>query len=168
MLDIKPAINGEVYEFGVYQGITFRRLCRNYPKQTVVGFDSFEGLPEYWDGNGGMEAGHFKTRVPPRPSNGRYVIGSFSFTVPGFFREVHPLTVASFVHIDCDLYSSAFIALINLRPYLVKGSLILFDEFFGNKNWLTTGEAKALYNSGINCEPTHICETGQQVLFRCL
>jgi len=49
------------YEFGVAQGdmIRFWSSKNTHPESLFIGFDSFEGLPESWEG---MKAGHFDTK----------------------------------------------------------------------------------------------------------
>ena len=34
------------------------------------------------------------------------------------------------VHFDADLYSSTIVPLVHLQPFLAKGSLLVFDEFY--------------------------------------
>lgn len=48
-------------EFGVYQGESIRKWCglNNNPESRFIGFDSFEGLPENWEGK--CDAGTFST-----------------------------------------------------------------------------------------------------------
>ena len=44
---------------------------------------------------------------------------------------------------DLDLYGSTKFTLERIKPYLVKGSIILFDELYNYINW-KEGEYKAL------------------------
>jgi len=39
-------------EFGVATGATLRKIATSFPSRSVYGFDSFEGLPEDWRGDG--------------------------------------------------------------------------------------------------------------------
>ena len=90
-------------EFGVFSGETIRFIARHF-KGPVYGFDSFEGLPEDW--RPGVEKGHFKMAALPKvPANVELIKGWFNETLPGFIAR-HP-GPASFLHIDCDLYSSS-------------------------------------------------------------
>ena len=36
---------------------------------------------------------------------------------------------------DMDTYESTKFALVKIKPFLKKGSVILFDEFYGYPNW---------------------------------
>jgi len=49
----------------------------------------------------------------------------------------------NFVHIDLDTYESSKFVLENLKPYLSKGCIILFDELYNFSGW-DVGEYKAL------------------------
>lgn len=113
-------------EFGVYEGGTINFLASLRPDVTLWGFDSFEGLPEQW--NGVVPKGHFNLggNLPPVASNVRLVKGWFDQTLPGFLRE-HSEQIA-FLHIDSDLYSSARTVLTHCAPRLRSGSIIVFDE----------------------------------------
>jgi hypothetical protein len=84
-------------------------------------FDSFEGLPEDWNGN---KAGSHKAEAVPEWDDPRIE------TVPGWFEDTLPVDeVLGFVHIDCDLYSSTKTVLERIN--VVPGTVILFDELFG-------------------------------------
>jgi hypothetical protein len=92
----------------------------------LYGFDSFEGLPERWNG---FPAGTFATGARPDLPNTQLVVGRFEDTLPGFV-QAHPEHV-SFLHIDCDLYSSTRTVLTAFADRIVPGTVILFDEIFG-------------------------------------
>ena len=116
-------------EFGVYRGETLHEIAAMAPT-TVYGFDSFEGLPDYW--GPGHPRGTFAVRgqFMPMPKNVELVPGLFEKTVPAFLgirAEQH----ATFVHVDCDLYSSARTVLRYLQGFLREGSVMVFDEFCG-------------------------------------
>ena len=116
-------------EFGVYEGYTLRRWSRllENPLSSLHGFDSFEGLPEDWDElrpRGTFDvAGVIPQYEDPRVSLHR---GWFSDTLPRFALPEHERLV---IHIDADLYSSARFVLDTLRPAIVPGTVIIFDEF---------------------------------------
>ncbi|MFT3928101.1 MAG: class I SAM-dependent methyltransferase [Myxococcales bacterium] len=121
------ALDGFFAEFGVYHGGTINIISSLVPDREVHGFDSFEGLPESWRDCG---KGAFSTAgaLPQVGENVRLHVGWFDQTLLPFLDQV--AAPAAFVHIDSDLYSSAKFVLNALRPRLVKGSVILFDEFF--------------------------------------
>jgi hypothetical protein len=57
------------------------------------------------------------------------------------FLQIQQQPVA-FVHLDADLYSSTKTVLEAISPYLQPGTLLLFDEYFGQIGW-REGEHKA-------------------------
>ena len=76
------------------------------------------------------------------PPNVHCHVGLFDETLSAFLRELPPTTPASFVHVDCDLYSSTKTVLDNLAPRVVPGTVIVFDEYVMYPGW-RTGEYKA-------------------------
>eukprot|EP00913_Durusdinium_trenchii_P011152 g10474.t1 len=139
-------------EFGVHRGTTVNIVAR-YADQPVYGFDSFEGLPEHW--REGKQRGRYTTNghFPDVADNVELIAGWFDETLPEFL-ESHT-DPAAFVHIDCDLYSSAKCVLDLLRDRLVPGSVIVFDELFNYPGY-ERHEIKAFYEflneTGIECE----------------
>lgn len=122
---LNAAKRGTALEFGVAGGHTLRRIVEAMPAGSrVVGFDSFDGLPEDW--REGFAAGTFRT-VPPVVLGAELVAGLYADTLPGW--EV-PDDI-TLVHIDCDLYSSTRTVLEHIGPHLAPGCLIVFDEFHG-------------------------------------
>lgn len=126
--------DGPVLEFGVRHGVSTRVLA-GAVDAPVHAFDSFEGLPEVWQG---QAAGAFSTQgeLPDfSDSPGRVVfhVGRFEATLP---RAIHQLQSAPrLVHIDSDLYSSAQAVLARLGPHLTCGCVLVFDEYVGNATW---------------------------------
>lgn len=49
---------------------------------------------------------------------------------------------AALVHMDCNLYSSIQSVLSFIRPHLVTGSVVWFDDYLMNEGW-TLNEHKA-------------------------
>jgi hypothetical protein len=134
----KAQTDGLFMEFGVWQGATVNFIAEQVPANTVHGFDSFEGLPEFW-----AEITHV----------GRYDKGSFDMLGqlpdvrqnvvlhPGWFEKSLPNFVeyyqgdVSFLHVDCDLYSSAKTIFDYLGDRIKPGTVIVFDEYFNYPSW---------------------------------
>ncbi len=116
-------------EFGVHRGESMRlwSTLLRHPQARLVGFDSFEGLPEDWtavDGRGTFSTdGVAPVLDDPRVS---FVRGWFSETVPNFVVPTHERLV---LHLDADLYSSTITVLTALAEHIVPGTYLLFDEF---------------------------------------
>jgi hypothetical protein len=118
--------DGIALEFGVGRGGSLRTIAEHMP---VIGFDSFEGLPEDWRDE--FKRGHFKC-TPPRNIPGAVLrIGLFADTLPTFEFDVYSIGL---VHIDCDLYSSTATVLKYLGPHLRSGCYVVFDEWHGFDN----------------------------------
>ncbi|MBB2963090.1 class I SAM-dependent methyltransferase [Methylobacterium sp. R2-1] len=124
---------GLVLEFGVFSGRTISQIANKRPSSKVFGFDSFEGLPEDWVGS--FTKGSFAIgRLPDVPGNVDLVPGWFDRTLPSFC-DNHRGSKISFLHVDCDLYSSTQTIFANLNEMIVPGTIILFDEYFNYPNW---------------------------------
>ena len=61
--------------------------------------------------------------------------------MPIFLKEKNPKI--NFIHIDVDTYETSKFILDSIKPYLVKGAIILFDELYNFEGW-DIGEYKAL------------------------
>jgi hypothetical protein len=133
LLDLALAqapLTGLRLEFGVFQGESINWIARA-SDAPVHGFDSFQGLPEFWKPlpvtqKSGFDVGG---RLPPVAPNVTLHRGWFHETLPPFVRE-HPEAVA-FLHVDCDLYSSTRTVFDHLTDRLQTGTVIVFDEFCG-------------------------------------
>ena len=123
-------------EFGVYSGYSLGIIAEHMP---VIGFDSFEGLPEDW--RPGFPKETFGIGV--NPEDGRSIqdvlmMGPNRMIVSGWFEDTVPKVPfphLSLVHIDCDLYSSTVTALNGVLPYIHAGTVIVFDEYHGYPGW---------------------------------
>jgi hypothetical protein len=150
-------------EFGVFEGKSMRWWSRNLsePGAKLVGFDSFEGLPEDWGPRN--PAGTFKTDGPPHIDDSRvsFQVGWFEETLPRFTVPEHDQMV---LNVDCDLYSSASTVLRWVEPYLRPGTFIYFDEFPDRDH-----EMKAFYElcarSSLRFKPVAIANGGSNWLF---
>ena len=137
-----------VVELGVWRGDTLRRIAEAARGHEVYGFDSFYGLPEDFAG-GQFQRGAFSTNgiPPPRlPINVEVRPGWFNTSIKKFVDELKSVNAhVSFVHVDCDLYSSAKEALTLLMPVLSPLAVLQFDQFFGYPGW-QAGEASAWWD----------------------
>jgi len=162
---VKPEARGLICEFGVWRGTTVNFIASLTP-QMVYGFDSFEGLPEDW--RDGFKKGRFRvSRLPKVPSNVQLIKGWFHETLPGFLAEHKEPAI--FLHVDCDLYSSARTVLELLRDRIQPGTVIVFDEFFNYPGW-QQGEYKAFNEfmavKGQRFEWLGYCRYHEQVALR--
>jgi hypothetical protein len=140
-------IKGMWMEFGVGMGSTIEFISNNNISVNVIGFDSFEGLPEEWKMSDTLTypKGRYSlngTLPPVKSSNVEFITGYFSDTLPYFLqKQTEP---CAFVHIDCDLYSSTMYVLQTLNKFdkLVSGTVILFDELY-NYQYFQRHEFKA-------------------------
>lgn len=133
-----PNRSGLWMEFGVGAGTTLSFIADHAKDQTIFGFDSFEGLPEEWrmsDERIYPKYKYSRNGVAPslRHDNIKIVPGYFNQSVPKFLEE-HKET-CSFVHIDCDLFSSTMEVFGQLLSgqRIVAGTVVLFDEFHNYK-----------------------------------
>lgn len=119
---------GVALEFGVGSGQSTRLIAEYMP---VIGFDSFEGLPEDW--REGFPAGSFAQSEIPDIPNTQLVVGLFEDTLPGFHLCGRGWSnPVGLVHIDVDLYSSTKTVLDNISlRYLRPGCFVVFDEWHG-------------------------------------
>jgi hypothetical protein len=160
-------IDGLFLEFGVGSGRSINVIASLLDEgRTVYGFDSFEGLPEDW--RAGFPQGRFKVRKPPRVRrNVQLVKGLFQDTLPGFLQKQEGNV--AFLHVDSDLYSSAKTIFDSLDHRIVKGTVIVFDEYFNYFGW-EEHEHKAfrefMASGNRSVEYLGYCKFGQQLAVR--
>lgn len=131
--------NGLYLEFGVFKGETIN-FVSSRTSSVVHGFDSFEGLPEFW--RDGFDKGAFGLDGLPKVNdNVRLYKGWFDESLPLFISQQADSEV-SFLHVDCDLYSSTKTIFEVLANRIVDGTVIVFDEYFNYDGW-ENGEIKA-------------------------
>ena len=128
----RAAGSGLVLEFGVFTGRSIGVIAE-VAGGKVHGFDSFQGLPEDWID--GEAAGSYDSQgqLPEVPDTVELHVGLFDETLPPFLREHSE--PASFVHLDCDLYSSTRTVLDILDRRLMPGTILVFDEYFAYSGW---------------------------------
>lgn len=163
--DIKNnKIEGDIVEFGVFKGAWIEKLWNSCERiglnKKIIGFDSFEGLPEPGEDDYlGWEKGQFAVsynkvcdllKVRER-QNIQLVKGWFSDSFK--LSEIQAIEKICYARIDSDLYQPAVECLEFLKTRLVDGAILVFDDW----SWgLEKGETKALLewlpDSGLQLE----------------
>jgi hypothetical protein len=147
LLSINKAIelngeNGHFLEFGVFDGESINLFSKQI-NNNIYGFDSFEGLKDDWTGHN-LPSGHFdrKGKIPKLKKNVVPVVGWAQDTLPKFIKD-EKISKVSFLHMDLDTYESTKFVLKELKNYLTKNSIIIFDQLYNYPGW-KEGEFKAL------------------------
>jgi len=130
---------GTWLEFGVFKGESLKYISEFAGDAKVYGLDSFQGLSEDWVP--GAEQGAFATTIPDVGPKAELVIGLYNDTLKRF----DPPGPVTFCHVDCDLYSSSKTVLEWLKPRVVPGTVVLFDEILVEP--YSNGEMRALYET---------------------
>ena len=123
------------FEFGVAGGNMIRHWSakQQHPDSLFTGFDSFEGLPESWEGKG---EGHFdqKGNFPQIDDERvRFVKGWFQDSVGAALRDAR-FEGMSVYHLDADLFSSTLFVLFQIHDQLKPGDLLIFDEYSSHEH----------------------------------
>jgi hypothetical protein len=131
-------------EFGVFNGSSINYISQFTP-HTVYGFDSFDGLPEYW--RDGHDKGEFNVDILPAVNDNVVLMkGWFDETLITFINGFRKEKKISFLHLDADLYSSTIFVLNTVKDYLKIGCVIIFDELVNYKGFDgEKGELRAWY-----------------------
>ncbi len=128
-------------EFGVFEGKSLAYWCglNSNPQSRFFGFDSFQGLPESWNGAPiGTYSAH--GQIPAiEDARVKFVIGWFQDSLPAFLASYRPKN-RLIIHNDSDLYTSTLFTLTALNSFITPGTIIIFDEFYDSLN-----EYRALY-----------------------
>jgi predicted O-methyltransferase YrrM len=123
---------GLALEFGVATGTTLKIIADAVGNdRTVVGFDTFTGLPEAW--RTGFPAGEFAQQHLPDVAGAELIVGLFEDELPGFLARNEDQI--AFMHVDCDLYSATKAVLDLTTERLAPDAVLLFDEFFNFPGW---------------------------------
>jgi hypothetical protein len=147
----QQCIDGHILEFGVFEGKSINLIAENYPNDIIYGFDSFEGLPEDWITNPGVNKhlkGYFSVeKLPKVLPNVKLIKGFFDQTLTNWIEQSN-IKQIKFLHIDSDLYSSAIFVLNSLNNFIKSGTIIVFDELYpwsdSKYEFWEEGEWKAL------------------------
>ena len=154
----------DVYEFGVYTGVTMRDMAKRVRGfGRLYGFDSFTGLPNETSGErlegphwnpGGFSAADAlgewnlpsllaRLKAKIGYDNTTFVPGYYHETLTSALRRAHPFQPALLVDIDVDLHLSAVECLTWLveQRLLVPGTLVRYDDWRNMRQ--RGGEARA-------------------------
>ena len=135
-------------EFGVFTGSSTNFLATEL-KTKIYGFDSFKGFKEDWHGGNWTKGGvDLKGKIPDLKKNAVPIKGWVQDTLPKFLNEKKPNI--NFVHMDMDTYETSKFVLSNIKPFLSKSCIIIFDDFCNFSGW-DVGEYKAfkeIFNDG--------------------
>jgi hypothetical protein len=118
-------------EFGVFTGESMRYWSRalKRPDSRLHGFDSFEGLPEDFDVDGGPYPKGTFNRGGEIPliddSRVQFFKGWFDEVLPMYQLPEHEVLV---IVLDADLYSSTVYVLRHLSQFITSGTFIYFDD----------------------------------------
>lgn len=139
---------GDIVECGLGEGNTFSMLAYLAGSEvglrvarSLWGFDSFQGWPEpaeYDESPRHPKKGEWRVsegEVRERLERAK-IIQDFPaldiVIIPGFFKDTLPQFPArriAFLHVDCDLYQGYHDVLTCLFPKVVRGGMVLFDEY---------------------------------------
>lgn len=129
----KSKINGLWLEFGTWKGETINFIS-HLTNEKVYGFDSFRGLPEDWISKFPKGTFDRKGKLPEVRKNVSLIKGSFENSI-GKFLKGHKNIPVKFLHVDCDIYSSASVVFNLLKDTIIPGTIIVFDELIGYKDY---------------------------------
>lgn len=161
LAELAAAPPGAAVEMGVYQGGSLAAMALVDPNRQVIGFDTFEGLPaEAWRAGEPHQVGDFGDTSLGAVL--RAVEGMANVTlVPGLFPEsASGIDVSvALAHVDFDFYESTRAAIDWLLPRMMRGGVILFDDY----DWRNCpGVRRAIDEAGLPVKPSATC----QVIYR--
>jgi hypothetical protein len=124
-----------IAEFGVWKGRSINYFAKKLPNAPIFGFDSFEGFAQDWSGTA-TKKGDFNLfkKMPKVESNVTLTKGWFEETVPGFVNQLNGSQIF-ILHMDADIYEPTKYVLSSLSGNIRKGTIIVFDQFFGYVNF---------------------------------
>ncbi|HZP76261.1 MAG TPA: TylF/MycF/NovP-related O-methyltransferase [Pseudolabrys sp.] len=161
---------GDILELGVFRGMglfTWANLLESYSigdrTKIVYGFDNWRGfislakedgaeIPGSGKQVGGFDASSYlaelkdaialfdSDRFIPQKARIKLVDGDICETIPRFLAD-NPGVRFSLVHFDCDLYRPTKVALEGVWNRVVRGGVLLFDEY-AISDW--PGETRAV------------------------
>lgn len=139
-------LDGCVAELGVYKGGALQAMAESVPEKTCYGFDTWAGMPaESWkEGDnpppGALADVSFSNIVNRMPANCKLVRGLFPQSAANVEERF------CFAHVDFDYEKSTADAIEWLKPRMVPGGIIAFDDWHEPT---TPGIAKAIEAAGL-------------------
>lgn len=146
-------LNGDIIELGTYKGGTTIMMAKNIinanSKKIIYTYDTFEGFP-YAEANTAEEVklstGEMINKMDLfKDTSLEKVKTKFSKfgvdnikTFKGSFDDTLPLLTDEkfvFALVDCDIYESALVCLREIYPRMVKGGIMMFDDYNTLKPW---------------------------------
>ena len=118
---------GSFAEVGVYQGGTayYLSLLAEKQKRNIYLYDTFSGIP-YKDEIDQHDVGDFKDTSYKEVKN----LIPYAKVIQGIFPEsAVEMGKIAFVHIDCDQYRSIVESVEYLKPKMIKGGVMWFDDY---------------------------------------
>ena len=73
-------------------------------------------------------------KKPKVSNNVKLIVGKVQETLENFLKENYGKKI-TFAHLDMDTYTPTKFTLEKIKPLLTKGSILLFDQFYGFPNW---------------------------------
>jgi hypothetical protein len=139
---------GHVVECGVFKGAslirfaTFREILESPYSREIIGFDAFGKFPHQQDPLDKTFINNFEQSAGDGISidelnkvfqhklfnNIQLIPGDIIDTVPSYVNE-HPELKISLLHLDVDVYQPSVVILNSLYDKVVKGGLIVFDDY---------------------------------------
>tara|TARA_R110002073_G_scaffold41466_10_gene117105 strand:+ start:9766 stop:10431 length:666 start_codon:yes stop_codon:yes gene_type:complete len=139
---------GHVVECGVFKGASFIRFCsfrevlESPYSRKIIGFDAFGAFPKQEDANDQAFVSEFEGAAGEGISvdglkevlqhkgfeNFELIKGDLLETLPTYIAE-HPELRISLLHIDVDVYKPSVAILKNLFDRVVRGGLIVLDDY---------------------------------------
>lgn len=139
---------GNIVEFGVFKGTsiirfaTYRELLESQISRKIIGFDAFGKFPEQenpvdakfieeWEDTAGCGIDIEDLRAIFQYKNlynYEFIKGDIVETLPRYIEE-HPELKIALLHIDVDVYKPTITILENLFDKVVRGGIIIFDDF---------------------------------------
>lgn len=130
---------GHIIEYGSYRGGSSIFMAyvakRLFPGMNVYALDSFQGMPQADKNVDAHNAGDFSdTDVASLQARGDKLKLDNLILVKGFFEDTNVEVMAnagkiSMAHIDCDISSAVKYSYEGVKPFMVEGGYIVFDDF---------------------------------------
>lgn len=144
------SLPGSIVECGIFKGISlirfaiFRELFENSYSKKIIAFDIFGKFPKtkfYHDkkirnkfireaGEESISTKQLRKVLTKKKINKNIelVKGDITKTVPSYLKK-HPELRISFLNLDTDVYEPAVTILENFYPRMVKGGILMLDDY---------------------------------------